>query len=73
MVAIYMYTACKESVKISPRLVDFAIGLVNSVFLAKFTISKMICPLSSVEPLRHSARPPILKHLIKVNVTITTF
>ena len=34
----------------------------------------MICPLSSVEPLKHSARPPILKHLIKVNnVTITTF
>ena len=27
-----MYTACKESiVKISLRLVDFAIGLVNSV------------------------------------------
>ena len=33
MVAIYMYTACKESsIQISPRLVDFAIGLVNSVF-----------------------------------------
>ena len=28
-----MYTMCKEtSVQISPRLVDFAIGLVNSVF-----------------------------------------
>ena len=28
-----MYTVCKESgVRISPRLVDFAIGLVNSVF-----------------------------------------
>ena len=28
-----MYTACKESsIQISPRLVDFAIGLVNSVF-----------------------------------------
>ena len=28
-----MYTACKESsVQFSPRLVDFAIGLVNSVF-----------------------------------------
>ena len=23
----------------------------------------MICPLSSVEPLKHSARPPVLKHL----------
>ena len=30
---IYMYTACKQcSVQISLRLVDFAIGLVNSVF-----------------------------------------
>ena len=28
-----MYTVCKESsVQFSPRLVDFAIGLVNSVF-----------------------------------------
>ena len=28
-----MYTACKESsIQISPRLVDFAIGPVNSVF-----------------------------------------